>query len=525
MPEPSRPQLTTNPEPLIPNPCLYACLYHAPGGDQPASGANTLVRIAEVFSPRYERHHEDLVSIDVSGLERLLGPARTIGEELRREAVARGVRVHVAVAGTRVAASVLARACPGVTIVERGGEADALAAIPIGILEKIDDERPPRPRSPQRHVDPKNFAALAAFAVDVLKRWGVKTLGELAALPTADLVARLGASARLWQAIARGEDVRPLIPALPAERFDGSLELEWPIEGLEPLSFVLTRLLEPVSTRLERRDRGAAVLHVILGLVTRDSYARRLELPSPMRDVRTLRTLALLDLEAHPPPAAIDRVTIVIDPTPGRVLQHTLFTRAQPTPEQLSTLVARLGALMGQDRFGAPAIVDSYRPGAFAIRPFATDHSQHSVGADLRVRPAPSRADVGPTHGSAPTPSPISAVNVVSAVRRCRHPVPARVAVVDDRPVRVTTDRLHPTAHGPRGGGPGRGFAGGSVSRVVGPWRSSGNWWSGGTYPTHQTDPTSWDRDEWDVSLNDGGVYRIFRDRDTDAWFIDAIVD
>jgi hypothetical protein len=46
------------------------------------------------------------------------------------------------------------------------------------------------------------------------------------------------------------------------------------------------------------------------------------------------------------------------------VLQHTLFTRAHPTPEQLSTLVARLGALMGQDRFGAPAIVDSYRPGA-----------------------------------------------------------------------------------------------------------------------------------------------------------------
>ena len=35
----------------------------------------------------------------------------------------------------------------------------------------------------------------------------------------------------------------------------------------------------------------------------------------------------------------------------------------------------------------------------------------------------------------------------------------------------------------------------------------------------------SWDRDEWDVSLSDGGVYRIFRDRDTDGWFIDGIVD
>jgi len=212
----------------------------------------------------------------------------------------------------------------------------------------------------------------------------LKTLGDVAALPPADLIARLGPPARVWQAIARGDDMRPLMPTLPEERFDSSLELEWPIEGLEPLSFVLTRLLEPLSTRLERRDRGAAVLHVILRLVTRDEYARRLELPSPLRDVRTLRTLALLDLEAHPPAAAIDRVTIVIDPTPGRVLQHALFTRAQPTPEQLSTLAARLGALMGQDRFGAPAVVDSYRPGAFEMVPFKMDHESNR--GDRRIR-------------------------------------------------------------------------------------------------------------------------------------------
>src|SRR6185436_13420281 len=156
-----------------------------------------------------------------------------------------------------------------------------------------------------------------------------------------------------------------------------------------------------LSTRLERRDRGAAVLHVLLRLVTRgpsgsgrEVYARRLELPSPMRDVRTLRTLALLDLESHPPSAAIDAVTIVIDPTPGRVLQHTLFTRAHPTPEQLSTLVARLGALMGHDRFGAPATVDSDRSGAFVMTPFAcpehgrgaTEHSRGAADHDNQRR-------------------------------------------------------------------------------------------------------------------------------------------
>jgi protein ImuB len=282
---------------------------------------------------------------------------------------------------------------------------------------------------------------------------------------------------------------------------------------------VLTRLLEPLSTRLERRDRGAAVLHVLLRLVTREAdgsgretCARRLELPTPMRDVRALRTLALLDLESHPLPAAIDRVTIVIDPTPGRVVQHTLYARAQPTPEQLSTLLARLGALMGQDRFGAPATIDTDRPGAFAMAPFKTDHNDQRGTRGTRGK------DV---LGKNSACSAGSALNVVSAVRRCRQPVPARVAVVDGRPVRVTTDR--------------RGFTGGAVTRCAGPWRTSGNWWAeeaGRAGTDTQSRPVPpvppilpWNRDEWDVSLSDGAVYRVFRDREADRWFIDAIVD
>jgi protein ImuB len=418
------------------------------------------------------------------------------------------MRLHVAVAGTRTAAVVIALATPGVTVVAPGGETSALASIPIGILERVVSQklevRSQTVRTEGAKVGSKGLTS--DFTLQTFTRWGLTTLGELAALPDADLMARFGPPARLWQAIARGEDVRPLVPTLAEERFDSTIELEWPIEGLEPLSFVLTRLIEPLSTRLERRDRGAAVLHVLLGLVTKDIHTRRLELPSPMRDVRTLRTLALLDLESHPPPAAIDRVMIVIDPTPGRVLQHTLFTRAHPTPEQLSTLIARLGALMGQDRFGAPAVVDSYRPGAFAMAPFATEHRH--AGAER----AGGVGRAGRENGNAVVPS---------SLRRCRHPVPARVAVVDDRPVRVTTDR--------------RGFAGGTVIHCAGPWRSSGNWWDSDPRKSEvrsqksafslQPSDLPWDIDEWDVSLNDGGVYRIVRDRGRDAWFIDAVID
>ena len=146
---------------------------------------------------------------------------------------------------------------------------------------------------------------------------------------------------------------------------------------------MLTRLLEPLSTRLERRDRAAAALHVALGLVAGvagdadadvrpqgDLHVRRLEFPTPLREVRTLRTLALIDMESHPPGGPIERVTVTIEPTPGRVLQHTLFSRAEPTPDEISTLLARLAALLGAGRIGSPLAVDSYRPGAFGMTAF-----------------------------------------------------------------------------------------------------------------------------------------------------------
>lgn len=496
---------------------LYACLYQppapgtvsyegerdlAPGGRITASAmpdrrravepagapVSPLLAIAADFSPRYEQHRADLVSLDLRGLGRLFGTPRAIGEELRLQSIARGCRLHIAVAPTRTAALVLAVARAGLTVVSATDQAAVLASVSLGILEQLgEDPRPAAGSATQLRIQ----AEEARAAIAALRRWGLRTLGELAALPAADLSARLGRGGRIWQALARGEELRPLVPLQEEERFESTMELEWPVEGHEPLSFVLTRLLEPLSTRLERRDRGAAVLHVVLRLVTRDLHACRLELPSPLRDVRTLRTLALLDLEARPPAAAIEQVTVAIEPTPGRILQHALFTRPHPTPEQLSTLLARLGAVMGQDRVGAPALVDAHRPGAFALVSFATEHPElppDVAAAEVEVSSA--------------------------ALRRCRQPVPARVAVdAQARPVRVFTDR--------------RGFAGGAVVQCAGPWRTSGAWWEGTdtTVRPFRADSGPWSRDEWEVALDDGAVYRIFRDRTTEGWFIDAIVD
>jgi protein ImuB len=309
-------------------------------------------------------------------------------------------------------------------------------------------------------------------------------------LQSDDVAARLGQDGVRWQRLARGEDATPLVPSVPEERFEQALDLEWPIEELEPLAFVLGRLLEPLEAHLERRGRGAAVLHVRLFLVksageTRDVHERSLQLPTPIRDARTLRTLALLDLESHPPAAAIDRVIVAVDPTPGRVVQHSLLTRPLPSPEQLSTLMARLQALMGETRCGSPALVDSWKPGAFAMTPFV-----------------PRAGNV-----AAPAASPVSL-----ALRRFRRPVPARVRITDGKPARVTIDR--------RGmdGGAVTGGAGGGVSVCAGPWRTSGQWW-------RKSESDGWERDEWDVTLTDGATYRLFRARDTEQWFVDGVVD
>ena len=542
-----------------------------PASDEPHMA---LLALAQAFVPRFEAPRPDLLLLDVSGLGRLLGAPSVIGDELRRAAADRGLRVHIALAATRTAAWLLAHARAGLTCLEPGGEAAALAPLPLDVLQAL--VRPPilrrgRARRPARPGD----GAAAEFPLAVLRRWGLQTLGDLAALPPASLSARLGQAGLAWQRLAHGEELsEPLVPWAEETHFTTQLELEWPVEGLEPLAFVLGRLLEPLAVELEQRDRAAAAIHLRLGLVTKTVYERSLRLPAPIRDPRVLRTLLRLDLESHPPGAAIDTVEIRIEPSPGRIVQESLLERAQPAPEQLSTLLARLTALVGGDRCGTAVLVDSHRPGAFGMAPFAVDRHEPGLQGGERLRPC--RAD--PSTGlrvalSLPkgederirgeasasvlrgggAPGALKEVDCLpGALRRFRRPVPARVSVEQGCPARVVLDR--------------RGLTGGRVTRCAGPWRTSGGWWevmetgpvtkneerglegsacgprearsrraraSGGGAPRaveeadgHGTrGEPSWNRDEWEVAFADGVICRLFRDRRTERWFVDGVID
>ena len=516
---------------------MFGALYSIDG---PAAAA--LREVAADFTPRFELYGEAEVVLDLTGLERLFGKPQDIGTELRRAAAERRLRVRVAIAATCTAARLLALAGRGtsVVVVEPGTEADALASLHVHLLARITktNTNAPNVSNPTNDSNVSNDSNDPNDLSLTFHRWGIRTLGDLAALPADAVTARLGEHGVRWRRLAHGEDLRPLRPEVPGERFEQALDLEWPIEGLEPLSFVLGRLLDPLAAHLERRGRGAAVLHLRLYLVTRDVHERTLQLPAPMRDARTFRTLLLLDLESHPPSAAIDRVVVAVDPTPARVVQYSLLTRPLPSPEHLSTLMARLAALMGEGRCGSPVCVDSWQPGAFGMTTFNPGSGTRDSGSGTRDSGF-GKSGVHSDPGSR-IPDPGRSPRV--SLRRFRVPVPVRVRAEHDRPMHVTIDRI--AWNGSRVPGPESRLCGGRVQASAGPWRSSGGWWTDSDRPRgHGEHPNSsaclrvsgardqregggqWDRDEWDVTLSDGTTYRVFRDRATAAWFLEAVVD
>jgi len=420
---------------------MYGGLHSA--GPLPTPGA--LVDLAREFTPRVEAFGSTPVLLDLQGLGRAWPSPRALGEALLEAARLRCHEPHVALAGSRVAALLVSQGREGLTVLAPGEEAAALAPLPLSLLA-LDPERE-----------------------ETLRGWGLRTLGDLAALPATGLAERLGPDAPRLRRLARGEDDAPLVATPRPESFACTLELEWPVDGLEPLSFILARVLEPLCARLVERGRRAVSLALELGLVDGSVHRRALHPAAPSSDPRTWRTLLLLDLEIHPPRDAIQALTLRAEPTPARIVQFSLLDPAQPSPERLAETMARLHEWTASGRGGAPVLLDTHRPGAFVMGSFA---------------PGPfagSRAPQGPPR---------------IALRVFRPPRPAQVSLREGVPVFVSAGAVR-----------------GAVLDLAGPWRASGDWWD-----------VAWSREEWDVALA-GGIYRIFRDRLREAWFLEGELD
>jgi len=492
---------------------------------QEAAAHAALLDCAQAFSPRVEDTAADTIVLDIAGLERLFGPPAKLVQDLARRASELGLEANVAVAANPDAAIHAARGFAGVTIIPSGKQAERLGSLPVDVLQ------------------------VAPEILETLVRWGVRNLRALAALPEVAMVERLGQEGLRLQKLARGAVERPLVPAEPPLEFEETMELEHAVELLEPLAFVLGRLLEQLCARLGARALATNELRLRLELdandggddvsrfefhvsrgegqletrnVKRETFERTLRFPLPMLDARLFLKLLQLELRAHPPAAPVVKVTLAAEPVQPRPGQGGLFLPATPAPDRLELTLARLAGIVGEQKIGAAEVLDTHRPDAFQMKRFAPSVAPAS-GRLSRGRPALARAGETPTRTAAETGAPRTlAFGVLGwetatllptmALRRFRPPLAATVEVREGEPVRIAAGEIR-----------------GEVASLSGPWRRSGDWWKGKT-PRIDTDEqgSNWTREEWDIAVpgTQGiALYRIYRDLASGAWFVEGNYD
>ena len=418
---------------------MFACLH----------GSGALTALAFEFSPVVEQTAPHTVTLDASGLDRLFGLPQDVAASIARRASEVGVEASLALAANPDAAICAARGFPGVSIIPYGDEAKFLGALPLALLGP----------SPELQ--------------ETLDRWGIRRFDDMAALPPLGIAERLGPEGLHLRELARGEAERKLVPLAEPLCFEDELELDYPVDLLEPLAFVLARLINGLATRLATRGLATNELRLRLKLGTHATDQRTLRLPVPSLDTKAFLKLLQLDLAAHSPAAPIVHVRLAMEPVKPQAAQSGLFVPVTPEPVKLELTLARIQSIVGEGRVGSPALIDTHRPDAFRVTAFG--------GADPLVRGRP------PGRPSC---------SCKLSLRMFRPPRAARVALASGQPSFIAADGIR-----------------GKILDLAGPWRTSGDWWT--------ADP--WLRDEWDIALSDGVLYRLYCC--PHGWFLEGSYD
>lgn len=318
---------------------------------------------------------------------------------------------------------------------------------------------------------PVTAAEPSAELIPILTTWGIHTLGQLTALSKADVAQRLGrAGLALWERAA-GQTTRPLEIAVPTRSFSAHFSCEHEMETLEPLLFILRRIVDRLALELANAHQAALAIELSLDLADDSQHTQSIRLPEPITDPDILFRALQTHLETVRTPAAINGVHLRLDPGRIMVRQQGLFDGGLRDPHGFSDTLARITALVGPGRAGRPVPVNTHRPDAFLVAP-----------------PPLTLAPLSDTFAHPPGGL---------ALRRHRPPTPARVALTDHRPVYLWAASEE-----------------GAVAAVAGPWISSGDWWEAGR---------GWHQEEWDVELAGGGLYRLRRT--AEGWFIEGEYD
>ena len=468
---------------------------------QEDSAHAALLDCAQSFSPEIEDTAPNTVLLNLAGLEPLFGLVSKIARDLAHRISEMELEANVAVASNPDAALLAARGFPGVTLIAEGHEAERLGDLPVDVLlESFSSD-----------------AGEAARWLETFDRWGIRKLRALASLPEVPLSERLGQQGIRLQKLARDTTARSLRLFEPPLVFAECVELEYPIVLLEPLAFLLNRMLEQLCARLGARALAAQELRLQLELEpcaqgrrpdvsaaeqpnhpTR--FTRTLRLPVPMLDVKMFLKLLQLDLQAHPPGAPIVKIHLSAEPARPRATQGGLFLPPFPEPEKLELTLARIAGIVGEGRVGSVELLDTHREGAFEVRHFTPvkPETKKSAkrGKDGKV---PENGSVSPVEENAQ-----EQMSAVIALRLFRPPLRAVVTLREGKPVRLRCLQ--------------RVDIKGEIVWTAGPWRSSGDW----------SEQEGWSREEWDIAMpaESGFVlYRLAQDKFNAKWFLEGTYD
>jgi protein ImuB len=158
-----------------------------------------------------------------------------------------------------------------------------------------------------------------------------------------------------------------------------------------------------------------------------------------------------------------------MNPVKPQAAQNGLFLPVAPEPVKLELTIARIQAIVGEGRVGTPELVNTHRPDAFRLGRMGSTRASGVV------------SNTRPTRLS---------------LRIFRPPRTAQVALASGQPSFVNAGGIR-----------------GKVLEYAGPWRTTGDWWT--------VDP--WHRDEWDVALSDGALYRLFCS--PNGWYVEGSYD
>ncbi|WP_432977306.1 DNA polymerase Y family protein [Dactylosporangium sp. CA-233914] len=306
--------------------------------------------------------------------------------------------------------------------------------------------------------------------VDLLRRLGIHTLGEFAALPGADVLDRFGFDAALAHRLAGGRDERPFAPRRPPAEIDVTEAYDEPLDRVDAAAFAARALAERLHDRLGSHGLACTRLAIEAvtetgeelvrtwrhdGLLTVNAIADRLrwQLEGWLRTARARHVPPNGPADEAPPASGIVRLRLV----PEGVVEHLglqpgLWGEAGDERDRAHRALTRVQGLLGPDAV-LTAVLDGGRADRSRIRLVAWGDERSAQGVEA------------PWPGRIPGPSPAT-VYV--------EPLPADVLDEDGNPVRVS-GRLELSGEPKRV----RAGAGEPVEVVgwAGPWPVDERWW------------------------------------------------